>query len=179
LQDRRAAEVLEQQAEEFAEKAVLDLGPRRQFVTELQQRLRRCWPPSVITGDLFVHDDVPAWLTPSLAEHDPDGDWQSTAEQLSASTATCNRRLAIARHQVEEALTKAAELTTKLNTQAALSRSLSPGLQMTPVRVQERLGQFDLACPQLESVPENLPERLRCAFRAIQPSWWRRLFSAG
>jgi hypothetical protein len=119
---------LEQQAEEFAEKAVLDLGPRRQFVTELQQRLRRCWPPSVITGDLFVHDDVPAWLTPSLAEHDPDGDWQSTAEQLSASTATCNRRLAIARHQVEEALTKAAELTTKLNTQAALSRSLSPGL---------------------------------------------------
>ncbi len=104
LQDRRAAGVLEQQAEEFAEKAVLDLGPRRQLVTELQQRLRRCWPPSVITGDLFVHDDVPAWLTPSLAGHDPDGDWQSTAEQLSASTATCNRRLAIARrthHQTQ------------------------------------------------------------------------------
>lgn len=175
LQDRREAEILLQQAEADAATARQDLHPRRCHVEQLQHKLGACWPPSVAAHEVFPPADVPAWLTSAVAKPDDDGDYQELAAQLATSSAAHNRRRAIARRKVEESLTKVADLRRRLNEQVSLSGSISPGIQLTPVRVEARLERFDADCPPVDDLPGDLAERLRQAVGAASPVWWRRL----
>ena len=177
LHDRREAEMLQQQAETDAAAARQDLHPRRCQVEELQKRLRACWPVSVAPAEVFSGGDVPAWMTDPDAKSDNGGDWQELAAQLATSSAMRNRRRAVARRKVEESLTEVARLTRRLNEQMSLSRSISPGIQMTPVRVEARLERFDADCPRVDDVPEDLARLLRQTVRAASPPWWKRLLT--
>ena len=177
LQDRREAEMLQQQAETDTAAARQDLHPRRCQVEELQKRLRACWPVSVAPAEVFSGGDVPTWMTDPDAKSDNGGDWQELAAQLATSSAVHNRRRAVARRKVEESLTEVARLTRRLNEQVSLSRSIFPGIQMTPVRVEAHLERFDVDCPRVDNVPEDLARLLRQAVRAASPPLWRRLLA--
>ncbi|HJP29412.1 MAG TPA: DnaJ family domain-containing protein [Candidatus Latescibacteria bacterium] len=175
LQDRREAEKLAELAEIDAAAALADLGARRCRVAELQEQLRDYWPQQVPVSEIFTPGQVPTWLASTAGANADDGDWQAVAVELAALVATHNRRRAVARRKVEEALTKAADIARRLNEQVSLSRTLPPGIQMTPVGVETRMQRFDDECPPLETVPVDLGDRLRQAVRAARPSWWRRL----
>ena len=82
-----------------------------------------------------------------------------------------------ARAKVEESLAEVARLTRRLNEQVSLSRSIFPGIQMTPVRVEAHLERFDVDCPRVDDVPEDLARLLRQAVRAASPPWWKRLLA--
>lgn len=176
LQDRRSGDAAAT-GETDAAAARQDLHPRRCQVEELQKRLRACWPVSVAPAEVFSGGDVPAWMTDPDAKSDNGGDWQELAAQLATSSAVHNRRRAVARRKVEESLTEVARLTRRLNEQVSLSRSIFPGIQMTPVRVEARLERFDVDCPRVDDVPEDLARLLRQAVRAASPPWWRRLLA--
>ena len=175
LQDRREAELLEQQAAAEAAAALADLATRRQAIEALQIRLCAQWPAVIddLAG-MFAPATVPAWLLTDTRCTEG-GDWSAAAADLTQATAAHNQQRAVYRRAVETALNKAADVARRLNQQISLSRTMPPGLQMTPVRAAARLEQFDADCPVVADVPDDLPDRLRQAVRAATPTWWRRL----
>lgn len=181
LQDRREVEQLEQQAQTDAEAARHDLAARRQAIEELQRQLSTRWPAVVADpAGVFSPDDVPAWLhanrsTESASVGDGSDDWAGTAASLAQATAAHDQQRAIYRRKVEQALTRAADLTRKFNQHISLSRTMPAGLQMTPVRATAQLAQFDADCPAAPCIPADLADRLQQAVRAATPRWWQRL----
>jgi hypothetical protein len=67
---------------------------------------------------------------------------------------------------VEESLAEVTRLTRRLNEQVSRSRSIFPGIQMTPVRVEARFERFIVDCPLVDDVPEDLARLLRQTVRA-------------
>ena len=175
LQDRRDAELLEQRAESDATAALADLAARRQAIEALQIRLCTQWPAVVADlAGLFEPEAVPSWLLTDTRSTDH-GDWSATAADLAQAAAAHNQQRAVYRRSVETVLNKAADVARRLNQQISLSRTMPPGLQMTPVRAAARLEQFDVDCPVVAHIPADLSDRLCQAVRAATPTWWRRL----
>jgi len=176
LQDRREAEKLDQQADIDTSSAIQDLEARRQIVEDLQRKLSTSWPESVSASDVFPDQNpLPRWLQVA-GSGTSRGDWGPLAAELAIASAVHNRRRLIARRKVEASLAKASEIARRLNTQVLLTRTLAPGVQMAPVRVQARLQHVDDNCPTVEAVPEDLEARLHRALRAAQPPWWKTLW---
>jgi hypothetical protein len=175
LQDRREAEGLEQQASADAAAALSDLGPRREMLVNVQHQLQLCWPATASPQAIFAPAGVPAWLTPLPSESEATGDWHALSMELVTLTATYRRRRDIARRKIAASLGQAADVAKRLNQQVSLSRTLSPGIQMPPVPVQAHLERFDNDCPQIDELPDDLPDRIRKAVHSASPSWWQRL----
>ena len=177
LQYRREAEGLQQQAVADAAAALDDLGPLRQRLEDLRNRLCLSWPSSVSAEQIFAPAGVPAWLATPPTATIADRGWQTIIEELVMLTLNVNRHRATALRKIAASLEQAAEITHRLNQQVSLSRTLAPGVQMTPVPVQAQLDRFDDDCPEIAELPEDLTARLRQAVRAASPPWWRRLLS--
>lgn len=177
LQDRRQAELLQQQAEADTVAALEDLGPRRHLLEDLRHQLWLSWPSSLSPEQIFAPAPVPAWLETPPTDPGAVPGRHTAAEELVTLTLTYNRRRATARRKIAASLEQAAEVIRRLNQQVSLSRTLAPGVQMTPVHVQAHLERFDDDCPSIAELPHDLTDRLRRAVRAASPPWWRRLLS--
>lgn len=170
LQDRRDAETLEQRAIDTSQAAQQELAPLLERIDNARARLCDSWPAGLAPDALF--GQRPGWW--SAASGTCPIPVTDTAQELVAITTHYVRRRALARRQIESALTEAAGLTRKLNERVALSRSLPPGLQRRLLPLDEGLAAFDEQCPAIDELPADLADRMSRSIAAQRPPWWRR-----
>lgn len=180
LQERKEAEQFTLAAGTYIDRERDNLAVLYSTIPQTAARVTKVFPDCRSLLDILSMDTLPAYL-PEPAAAPPPSPQQllRDALHLEQEIAAYNRHLEIVISHYIHLLEQANNRISRLYTQVACCRDLSPHLQLKPHDIETEKKDFHNTHPPLPPLPTDFPERLYNYYGGAHPSIWQRLVGIG
>ena len=180
LQERKEAEQLTLAARAYIDREREHLAVLYAGISQTAARVTQVFPDRRSLLDLLSMDALPPYLPEPAAALPPSPQQLlRDALHLQQKIPAYNRRLEIVISHYIHWLEQANNCISRLYTQVACSRNLSPHLPLKPHDIEASKKHFHSTHPPLPLLPTDFLERLQNYYGGAHPSIWQRLLGIG
>lgn len=176
LQERKEAEILQQEAEIYLAREQQALVLLASQVAPIARSVTAPLPDRATLLEIIGLETCPSYLPEPVGAPLPKKtQFLNTAGFLVDMVARYNRRLEVIVSHYIDLLERSNACIDRLNIQVACSRHLLPNLQLRSHNLERKAADLRSDLPPLPALPADLAKRLERYYKTAHPSVWRRL----